>query len=132
LSGQAPVPHAACGRKAFAAAGRKKTTKGKNVAGKYELCLRLSPEEKQRLEEDAKRCRLSKSVYLRSLITGTPVRARPSQEIKDLRKEVHQIGNNINQIARSVNAGIADAGDAKRALSMLNRVYELMYEIAQK
>ena len=102
------------------------------MAGKYELCLRLSPEEKQRLEEDAKRCRLSKSVYLRSLITGTPIRARPSQEIKDLRKEVHQIGNNINQIARSVNAGIADAGDAKRGLSMLNRVYELMYEIAKK
>ena len=93
------------------------------MAGKYELCLRLSPEEKQRLEEDAKRCRLSKSVYLR---------ARPSQEIKDLRKEVHQIGNNINQIARSVNAGIAGAEDARRALSMLDRVYNLMYEIAKK
>ena len=60
------------------------------------------------------------------------MKARPSQEIKDLRREVHRIGNNINQIAYSVNAGIANAEDAKRGLDMLNRVYDLMYEIAKK
>ncbi len=42
------------------------------------------------------------------------------------------MGNNINQIARSVNAGIARAGDAERGLRMLDQVYELMYEIAKK
>ncbi len=59
-------------------------------------------------------------------------KARPSQEIKALRTEIHHIGNNINQIARSVNAGIAKAEDAKRGLYLLDQVYELMYEVAKK
>jgi hypothetical protein len=49
-----------------------------------------------------------------------------------LRTEIHHIGNNINQIARSVNAGIARAEDAKRGLFLLDQVYELMYQIAKK
>ena len=65
-------------------------------------------------------------------IEGKPVKARPSQEIKVLRTEIHHIGNNINQIARSVNAGIAKAEDAKRGLYLLDQVYELLYEVAKK
>lgn len=37
---------------------------------------------------------------------------------------------NINQIARSVNAGIATAEDARRGLFLLDKVYELMYQAA--
>ena len=69
---------------------------------------------------------------LRRLILGAEVRALPSQEIKALRTEIHHIGNNINQIARSVNAGIAKPDDAKHGLYMLDRVYELMYQVAKK
>lgn len=46
--------------------------------------------------------------------------------------EIHYIGVNINQIARSVNAGIARPDDAKRGLYMLEQVYELMDRIAKK
>ena len=99
---------------------------------KYEICLRLSQEEKERLEGCACRCGLSKTAYLRRLIQGAEVKARPSQEIKNLRWEVHKIGVNINQIARSVNAGIARAEDARRGLFLLDQVYELMYQIAKK
>lgn len=79
----------------------------------YEICLRLSAEEKERLEHSARTCGLSKTAYLRRLILGKEVKALPSQEIKALRTEVHKIGVNINQIARSVNAGIAKAEDAR-------------------
>ena len=82
----------------------------------YEICLRLSAEEKERLEHSARTCGLSKTAYLRRLILGKEVKALPSQEIKALRTEVHKIGVNINQIARSVNAGIAKAEDARRGL----------------
>jgi predicted DNA-binding protein len=99
---------------------------------KYEICLRLSQEEKERLENDSQRCGLSKTAYLRRLIMEKEVKARPSQEIKELRTEIHHIGNNINQLARSVNAGIARAADARRGLELLDRVYELMYQIAKK
>lgn len=72
------------------------------------------------------------AAYLRRLILGKEVKALPSQEIKALRTEVHKIGVNINQIARSVNAGIAKAEDARRGLYLLEQVYELMYEVAKK
>lgn len=75
---------------------------------------------------------MTKRAYVVSLMEGTPIKARPSAEIKALRTEVHQIGNNINQIARSVNAGIARPEDAKRGLYLLDQVYELMYQIAKK
>lgn len=100
--------------------------------GRHHLHIELTPAQYQRLVAQTKQCGLSKRAYLVRLIEGTPVKARPTQEIKDLRMEIHKIGNNINQIARSVNAGIARAEDAKRGLYLLDQVYELMYQVAKK
>jgi hypothetical protein len=41
-------------------------------------------------------------------------------------------GNNINQIARSVNAGIATKADAQRGLYLLDQVYDLLYDYIQR
>ena len=100
--------------------------------GRHHLHIELTPAQYQRLVTQAKQCGLRRRAYLIRLIEGTPIRAKPSQEIKDLRWEVHKIGVNINQIARSVNAGIARAEDAKRWLYLLDQVYELMYEVPKK
>lgn len=100
--------------------------------GRHHLHIELTPAQYQRVVTQAKQCGLTKRAYIVRLIEGIPVRARPSQEIKELRTEIHHIGNNINQIARSVNAGIARAEDAKRGLYLLDQVYELMYQIAKK
>lgn len=97
---------------------------------KHHLHIELTQEQYQQLSHQAKLCGLCKRAYIVRLIEGTPVRARPSQEIKDLRTEIHHIGNNINQIARSVNAGIATEADAKRGLYLLDKVYELMFQVA--
>ena len=94
--------------------------------------LELTPEQYQMLSEKAKRCGVTKRTFLIRMMEGKELRDRPSEEIKNLRTEIHHIGNNINQIARSVNAGIANAEDAKRALRTLDQIYELMYEIAKK
>ena len=99
---------------------------------KHHLHIELTPEQYQQLSAQAKQCGLSKRAYLVRLIEGMPVKARPSQEIKELRTEIHHIGNNINQIARSVNQGIAKTEDARRGLYLLDQVYELMYKIAKK
>lgn len=99
---------------------------------RHHLHVELTPAQYQRLVTQAKQCGLSRMPYLVRLIEGTPVRTRPSQEIKELRTEIHHIGNNINQIARSVNAGIAKAEDTKRGLYLLDQVYELMYQVAKK
>ena len=100
--------------------------------GRHHLHIELTPEEYRQLTEKAAQCGLSKRAFILRLLEGREVRACPSQEIKELRTEVHHIGNNINQIARSVNAGIAKAEDAKRGLYLLDQVYELMYQIAKK
>ena len=100
--------------------------------GRHHVHIELTPAQYERLVAQARQCGLSQRAYLVRLIEGVPVRARPSQEIKELRWEVHKIGVNINQIARSVNAGIARAEDAKRGLYLLDQVYELMYQIAKK
>ena len=108
---------------------------GNHIAGqakKHHLHIELTQKQYRRLTEQAKACGLSKRACLVRLMEGNPIRAKPSQEIKDLRWEVHKIGVNINQIARSVNAGIARAEDARRGLFLLDQVYELMYEAAKK
>ncbi|WP_136890973.1 plasmid mobilization protein [Dysosmobacter welbionis] len=99
---------------------------------KHHLHIELTQQQYQLLCRQAKQSGLTKRAYLARLIEGQPVKARPSQEIKELRTEIHHIGNNINQIARSVNAGIAKPEDAKRGLYLLDRVYELMYQVAKK
>ena len=103
-----------------------------NERNTYHLHIELTPEQYQLLSGNAKQCGLSKRAFIVRLLEGKSVRARPSQEIRDLRTEIHHIGNNINQIARSVNAGIAKAEDARRGLCLLDQVYELMYQIARK
>ena len=100
--------------------------------GRHHLHIELTPAQYQLFSKQAKVCGLSKRAYLVRLIEGVPLPAKPSQEIKDLRWEVHKIGVNINQIARSVNAGIARAADARRGLFLLDQVYELMYQIAKR
>ena len=99
---------------------------------KHHLHIELTQQQYQLLCRQAKQSGLTKRAYLARLIEGQPVKARPSQEIKELRTEIHHIGNNINQIARSVNAGIAKPEDAKRGLYLLDQVYELMFRIANK
>jgi len=81
---------------------------------------------------NAAKCGLSKSVYLRRLIMGTEVKAMPSSEIKELCTEIHKIGLNINQIARSVNSGKATSELAEKSLFLLGKVYEMMYRIAKR
>ena len=105
---------------------------GADNKGRHHLHIELTPAQYRLLAEQAKVCGLSKRAYLVRLMEGTPIRAKPSQEIKDLRWEVHKIGVNINQIARSINAGIARAEDARRGLFLLDQVYELLYEVAKK
>jgi hypothetical protein len=129
LAGVNPCPQ--CRLRAGIIAAAAAAEKEHTVNEKHHLHIELTPEQYQLLSQQAKQCGLTKRAYLVRIIEGNPVRARPSQEIKDLRTEIHHIGNNINQIARSVNAGIASAEDAKRGLYLLDQVYELMYQIAK-
>ena len=98
----------------------------------YKICLRLNTDEAQKLITNAKACGLTRTAYLRRLLSGYDLKPIPYAALEALRTEIHQIGNNINQIARSVNAGIAKPEDAERGLYLLDQVYELMFRMANK
>ena len=96
---------------------------------KHHLHIELTQEQYELLCRQAKACGLTKRAFLARLIEGQPVKACPSQEIKALRTEIHRIGNNINQIARSVNMGIARPEDVRRSLFLLEQVYSMLAEL---
>ena len=106
--------------------------KGGSQSKNYEICLRLNEAQAQKLRQDAKACGLSKTAYLRRLIEGAELKARPSQELRQLRTEIHHIGNNVNQLARKFNAGFGTKGDAQQVRYLMEQIYDLLYEIAKE
>ena len=82
--GNPPAPYAACRRECSGCVPQK----GENVRQKEtmrHLHIELTPALARQLSDQAKQCGLSKRAYIVRLIEGTPIRARPSQEIKELR-----------------------------------------------
>ena len=99
---------------------------------KHHLHIELTKAQYALLQEKSKQCGLTKKGLLTRLLEEKEIRALPTKELKDLRMEIHKIGNNINQIARKMNAGIAREKEASDAIQLLAQVYELMYQIAKK
>ena len=118
MQGQCPCPPCRQGRKG-----------ARTTQDKHHLHIEPTREQYDLLCRQAKACGLTKRAFLARLIEGQPVKARPSREIRELRTEIHRIGNNINQIARSVNMGIAQPEDAKRSLFLLGQVYSMLAEL---
>ena len=91
----------------------------------HHLHIVLTTQQYQLLCCQAKECRLTKRAYLARLIEGRPVKARPTKEIKELRTEIHHIGNNINQIAKNTNMGMEVTADIlKEVLEMQKQIWE--------
>ena len=76
----------------------------------YNLHIRLDEDERAALEKGLQASGLPLSAYLRKLILGERIQAAPSEELRRLRTEIHQIGNNINQIALQSKRRICQPG----------------------
>ena len=98
----------------------------------HHMHIELTREQYATLCAKAKKSGLTKRAFIVRLLAGQEIRERPTEELRLLREEVHRIGNNINQIARSVNEGIATPEDAGHGLRMLGKVYEMMYRIGRQ
>lgn len=66
--------------------GRKRTTA---------IQVRVTEQEKRKLERQARQCGLSLSGYLRRAGVGTPVAAFPSQRFRDLYRQVNGLRENL-------------------------------------
>ena len=68
------------------------------------VLVRLTKKEKQALQQKAKASSMKMEPFIRKLIMGVEIKARPPNEYVQLIREVNAIGNNINQIAHIANA----------------------------
>ena len=87
--------------------------------------VRLTEEELARLKEAARRAGWSQEAYLRALIGGIDPRPKPPPDYLAMTRELHAIGNNLNQLARWVNSTKpASAVECSAALIALGRELE--------
>lgn len=78
----------------------------------YEIKVRLTAEEMAHLNQIVAASRLSRETYLRKLISGVVPKEAPPPDFWAMMRELHAIGNNLNQIAMKVHA--LNVIDAKR------------------
>ena len=89
--------------------------------------VRLDNKEYQAFIKSVKKTGLSQEVYLRHLINGSVPRESPSTEYYVFIKELHNIGNNLNQIAQK--AHILNVIDIKRYDENCRRLEKLVRDI---
>lgn len=71
--------------------------------------MRLSERDFKLLERRARRCMLTKSAYIRQLLHGYRPREAPPADYHAMKRELCEIGNNLNQLAFMANAtGLID------------------------
>ena len=95
--------------------------------------VRLTEEELARLKEAARRAGWSQEAYLRALIGGIDPRPKPPPDYLAMTRELHAIGNNLNQIARKAHAlGTVDAArydaEARRLEAALREIVAAVKE----
>ncbi|MDR2932046.1 MAG: MobC family plasmid mobilization relaxosome protein [Oscillospiraceae bacterium] len=80
----------------------------------------MNEEESATLTARAKECGYSREAYIRSLLDGHIPRPMPPPDYHAMMRELHGIGNNLNQIAQKAHIlNVVDAGRYDAALHML-------------
>lgn len=102
----------------------------KNMGSRdHVIPLRLNGKELQFLNRQVKLSGLSREEYLRSLIMGAELRARPCAHHADLLHKVAGLCNNANQLARVANAyGEADRQSVNEMKRIARQVWEEVKE----
>lgn len=77
-----------------------------------EIIFRLNESEAEALERKVKQSGLSREAYLRQIIKGIVPKNTPPPDYYLMMKELHKIGNNLNQIAQK--AHVLNVVDVQR------------------
>ena len=100
-------------------------TKTLSEKRKYQVLLRLNTMEYYTLLGKAREASISRTEFLRQLITNAEVKSRIKPEEMQLIRIVSSMANNLNQIAHRLNAfGISALNEELNALKQL--IHELM------
>ena len=94
------------------------------------ISLRFNEQEHEHLMQQAALSGYPMEPYLRALIAGEKMRPRPPNEYAEIRRQLAAIGNNINQIARAVNArGFASQEDIDAVASAQREIWKIMEQL---
>ena len=89
----------------------------------------LSESEAATLTKRAKKCGYSREAYIRSLLDGRIPQPMPPPAYHDMMRELHGIGNNLNQIAQKAHVlNVMDVGRYDAALAMFADVVSKIEE----
>lgn len=91
--------------------------------------VRLNAKELRYLEEQVKKCGFSREEYLRTLIMGAEVHAKPCEHHADLLRKIAGLCNNANQLAHVANAsGTASPESLREMLRISREIWQTVKE----
>lgn len=91
--------------------------------------VHLNAKELRYLDEQVKKSGLCREEYLRSMIMGAEVRAKPCEHHADLLRKIAGLCNNANQLARAANAsGMAGPERVEEMLRIARETWKAVRE----
>lgn len=93
------------------------------------ILFRLNRKEAEALDKRVKKSGLSREAYLRQLINGLVPRNAPPPDYYSMMRELHQIGNNLNQIAQK--AHVLNVIDVQRYDREMRRFQQAVEQITE-
>ena len=100
----------------------------RNVA----ILFRLNKKEAEALDKKVKKSGLNREAYLRQLISGVVPRDAPPPDYYSMMRELHKIGNNLNQIAQKAHVlNVVDVVDVQRYDQEVQKFNEAVRKITE-
>ncbi len=91
--------------------------------------FRLSQKEAEAFRERVRRSGLSQEAFIRQVISGSIPRDAPPPDYYSMMKELHKIGNNLNQIALKAHTlGVVDVQRYDKEVQKFNRAVRVITE----
>lgn len=91
--------------------------------------VHLNAKELRYLDEQVKKSGFSREEYLRSMIMGAEVRAKPCEHHVDLLRKIAGLCNNANQLARAANtSGMAGPERVEEMLRVAKETWKTVKE----
>lgn len=91
--------------------------------------VHLNAKELRYLDEQVKKSGFSREEYLRSMIMGAEVRAKPCEHHADLIRKIAGLCNNANQLARAANtSGTAEPERVEEMLRIAKETWKTVKE----
>lgn len=93
------------------------------------VITRLNQQEQQHLKSLVKKSGLSQEAYIRHLINGVVPEEAPPVDYYAMMKELHAVGNNLNQIARKAHQlNVVDVQRYDRVVKEFEKTVKMITE----